>query len=411
MKKFAVAASLACLLLWPSMIFANADGDLEIFFKNYLEELFKSQPLEASRLGDHRFDGELEDLSAASRMKWRDLTKRTLIELPKKVRFKELSRDGQIDFEILQHQLKTSLWLTDNLDPYAIDPRIYGGYINESVYILLTQSTLPKETNIANCLSRMAKIPSVIAAARQNLRNPARPILDTAIRQNRGAISFYETEIFELAGQTPQLPTLKTAAESVVKRLHDYQYFLEKELAPRATGEWRLGRRKFASKLELVLDAGVGLETVRQQAQSEFDRVRGDLYVVARQLWSHYFPGQTIPPDDKSGRRETIQRVVQAISQDHGSPAELLGDARQTVGRIKDFIGSRKILTLPDPDRCQVVEMPEFRRGNSWPIWNRRRRWTRTRPVFTPSVPRPPIGPQSRFRRFSRSTIARCCKS
>jgi len=42
-----------------------------------------------------------------------------------------------------------------------------------------------------------------------------------------------------------------------------------------------------------------------------------------------------------------------------------LRDARATVDQIKRFISEKDILRLPDPDRCQVVEMPEFKRGNS----------------------------------------------
>ena len=50
---------------------------------------------------------------------------------------------------------------------------------------------------------------------------------------------------------------------------------------------------------------------------------------------------------------------------EHGQPAELIGDARATVENIKKFIREHDVLRLPEPDRCQVVEMPEFRRGNS----------------------------------------------
>jgi uncharacterized protein (DUF885 family) len=57
--------------------------------------------------------------------------------------------------------------------------------------------------------------------------------------------------------------------------------------------------------------------------------------------------------------------VIEAVGQEHGKPEELLADARATVAHIKAFIRERGILTLPDPDRCDVIEMPEFRRGNS----------------------------------------------
>jgi hypothetical protein len=50
------------------------------------------------------------------------------------------------------------------------------------------------------------------------------------------------------------------------------------------------------------------------------------------------------------------------------------------VARIKQFITAKKILTLPDPDRCQVIEMPEFQRGFSAAYLN-------PAPPFDPTAP------------------------
>ena len=43
----------------------------------------------------------------------------------------------------------------------------------------------------------------------------------------------------------------------------------------------------------------------------------------------------------------------------------MIHDARATVTRIKQFIREKNILALPEPDQCQIIEMPEFQRGNS----------------------------------------------
>ena len=147
--------------------------------------------------------------------------------------------------------------------------------------------------------------------------------------------------------------------------LEEFQIFLEGELMSRATGNWRLGRRKFGQKLERVLNLDMGAKEVLADAEVEFERVRHEMYVISRQLWSHYYPKSPLPPDDAEGRRETITRVVDAVSQEHGEPEALLADAQATVERIRTFITERDILRLPDPDRCDVIEMPEFRRGNS----------------------------------------------
>jgi uncharacterized protein (DUF885 family) len=343
----------------------EAEARLNRIFEDHLEQYFKQQPLQATRLGDHRFDHLLEDLTPKARLEWTAQVRNTLKDLPKQVDYAKLSRAGQIDFEIFKHDLETTLWLAENTHPFEEDPRVYGDYINDSIFLLLTQSTRPKETNVANCLARMALIPRVVASAKENLRNPPRPILETAIRQNRGAIEFYRKGIFEFAGETTQLDALKTGAARVAALLRDYQKFLEGELSSRATGEWRLGRKKFLRKLELVLDAGLTADQVLADAKTEFARVEREMYVIARQLWSQYFPKASLPADDTAGRRTAIRNVLEAIGQDHGRPEDLVRDAQATVERIKAFIREKDILRLPDPDRCQVIAMPEFKRGNS----------------------------------------------
>jgi uncharacterized protein (DUF885 family) len=86
---------------------------------------------------------------------------------------------------------------------------------------------------------------------------------------------------------------------------------------------------------------------------------------VAKQLWSKEFPGKALPPDDAAGRQTTIANVLAELGKDHGQPDSIVDDARKTVNKIKAFIRDKKIVTLPEPDTCKVIEMPEFQRGFS----------------------------------------------
>ena len=45
--------------------------------------------------------------------------------------------------------LKYAVWSAENDNRFAFDPRIYGEYISDSVFLLFTQSTLPRERNVA----------------------------------------------------------------------------------------------------------------------------------------------------------------------------------------------------------------------------------------------------------------------
>ncbi len=356
---------LPLILVYTAFAQPTEDEKLQVVFKDYLERHFRQQPTAATGLGDHRFDAQLDDISPEARKDWGKLARETVKNLPRQVDYKKLSRDGQIDFEIFQHDLETGIWITDNLQSFEKDPRAYGGYLNDSVYLLLAQSTLPKETNIANSIARMAQFPRIIAEAKRSLTHPSKPILETAIRQNKGAIGFYERDIFNYTGETSQQAKLKIAASKVVAELKDYQQFLEGPARARAQDNWRIGKAKFDKKFALETDTGITAEENYANAQTEFARVRTELYVISRQLWPKYFSNQVLPPDNEIGRRATITRVINAVNQEHSDVTNLVADARATVENIKSFIRAHDYVRLPDPDRCAVIEMPEFRRGNS----------------------------------------------
>jgi len=356
---------LGCLF-YAAPVWAQAeDQKLAARFKVFLDEEFRHRPLEATRAGDHRFDDRLDDISPEAHVRTKARLQKAHDELPRDIAYDKLSRDGQIDFEIWRQYLERELWLMAKTDPFAEDPRVYNNYITESVYALLTQSTEPKHVNIKNAVSRIGQIPRIVEEAKRSLKAPPKVIVETAIRQNRGAIAFFERGIYEVVGETPQLSELRPAIQKILPSLEAYQTWLERELLPRVNGEWRLGKAKFAEKLELELNAAITAEEVLQEAEAEANRVEAEMYVIARQFWHKLFPKTTMPADDEKGRRKTIRAVLDQLSNDHAEPDQLVAEARATATAIKELIRAKDILTLPEPDRCQIIEMPEFQRGNS----------------------------------------------
>lgn len=362
--------SLALLALMIPTTLTAAEPNLEdtklaAHFRSWLDGEFRRHPLFATQQGNHEYDDKLDDLSPEARKADEEILRTTLAALPKTIDYSKLSRSGQIDFEIWRHTLEFQLWLAANDNRFENDPRIYGEYISDGIFLLFTQSTLPRERNVANAAKRMAFIPKVVAAAKASLKNPPRILTEVAIKRNLGAIAFFEKEIFAIAGETPGTSELAGPAKAAVAVLKEFQTFLEKELLPRSTGEWRIGKEKFTKKLELELDAGLTADEVIAAAEAEADRVEREMWYVAKQLWSRVFPNKPVPPDDAEGRRFTVRSVLAELSKDHGKPNEIVADARKTVAEIKSFIRAKNIIALPEPDTCKVVEMPAFQRGFS----------------------------------------------
>lgn len=356
---------------------ADEDDRLEAFFRSYLERLFEQEPMTATRYGEHKFDNRLDDLSPEARAARIERDRETLARLPKEIDYTKLSRDGQIDFEILRHNLETALWLAENVRPFEEDPRLWVGYATESVYLLFTQSTLPFNQNLENAIARVREVPRVLETARKTLTNPPRVMVETALRQTDGAIDFYRphwdpkggspSSVFVVAGIPGQgeVPRLEEGAKQAVEALEAFRAFLKDEVLPRAGDNWRIGPEKFAKKLELELDAGLTADEVLAEAQAEAARVETEMAVIARLLWARMFPLEAVPPDDAEGRRAMIRRVLERIGDDRSTADTVVDDVKATADEVKAFIRRNRILDLPEPDQCRIVEMPEFLRGNS----------------------------------------------
>ena len=338
---------------------------LETWFKAYIEQVMVDEPMTATRLGDHRFDDRLEDLSPDARLMRLNRDKKALADLPQAVNYKSLKRASQVDYEILSRYLESRIWLSENFKTFEEDPRVWGEYLTESVYLPLVQSTLPKATNLKNAMKRMELIPSVVDIARKTIKNPPKAKTQTAILQTQGAIDFYSKEIYLITGRPANDAELTAKSKPIINALAKHLEFLKTEVLPRSGENWRIGRALFEKKLDYELDAGLTADEILAEAEREADRVDREMVVIARQMWAQAYPGVVIPPDDAAGRRLLVAKALAATAKNHGQPDTLVKDARATVAAITKFIREKDIMRLPSPDRCAIIEMPEFMRGNS----------------------------------------------
>ena len=369
LKPGQIAATALLVLLGACSIPAHAqnppDSKLDQWFKAYIEQVMTDEPMTATRLGDHRFDDRLEDLSTGARTRRLQRDKNALIQLPLAANYKSLSRASQVDFEILARHLESKIWHSENFRTFEEDPRVWGEYLTESVYLPLVQSTLPKETNLKNALKRMELIPGVVDIARKTIKNASRAKTQTAILQTQGAIDFYSKEIFLVTGRPANDSELTEKSKPILDALGKHLEFLKTEVLPTSGENWRIGRTLFEKKLDYEIDAGLTANEVLAEAEREALRVENEMVVIARQMWARSYPGQTIPQDDAAGRKQLVVKALAATAKKHGQPDTLVRDAQSTVAEITKFIRENDIMRLPAPDRCAIIEMPEFMRGNS----------------------------------------------
>ena len=84
---------------------SQADTQFAELSKKALDTWMQLSPVGATQIGDHRYDSELDDLSAAGQQKSLEASKALLAELDK-IDVTKLGRENQVDAAILRNQLQ-----------------------------------------------------------------------------------------------------------------------------------------------------------------------------------------------------------------------------------------------------------------------------------------------------------------
>ena len=331
-----------------------------------LEGWFQLSPVSATQIGDHRFDGELDDLSEAGRARGLEFSQGILAEL-QALDVSALSRENQVDAAILRNQLQYDIWNAQTLQGWAWDPQLYSGLAGQAIYGLMAREFAPLPERLKSATARMQKIPALLAQARANL-DPARvPKVhaETVARQNAGVLGIVDTFI------TPHLDQLdpadrqqaQTAIDGLKTAVAEHQKWLDETLVPNAKGEFRVGAEVYDQKLQFALLSSLSRAEIKQRAEAELVRVRGEMYAIAQQVLKDTAGAPELPDNPSPQQQQKAIEAAQELAYaQHPARDQVVADARVALDRATAFVREHDLVTLPDAP-VEIIEMPEFQRG------------------------------------------------
>ncbi len=120
----------------------QADAKFADLSKRWLDGWLALSPTSATQVGDHRYDAELDDYSAAGRAKSLEFSKKMLAEL-EAMDLKLLSRENQVDASVLRNQLRYDIWSWETLQAWAWDPQMYNAVAGGALYTLSRATSRP----------------------------------------------------------------------------------------------------------------------------------------------------------------------------------------------------------------------------------------------------------------------------
>ncbi|MGH8052558.1 MAG: DUF885 domain-containing protein [Stenotrophomonas sp.] len=344
----------------------QADAQFAELSKKALDTWMQLSPVGATQIGDHRFDSQLDDLSAAGQQKSLDASKALLADL-EKIDISKLGRENQVDAAILRNQLQSDIWNNETLQSWKWDPQTYNGLAGSAIYGLMAREFAPLPERLKSATARIEQIPQIFAAARTNL-DPARvPKIhaETVSKQNRGILSLVDTFIVPNIGQleAADQERLKTAIGNLTKAVEEQQTWLDNTLVPNAKGEFRIGAEKYDQKLKFSLNSSLSRAEIGERARAELSRVRTDMYGIAQVVLKDKPGAPEMPANPTDAQQQkAIEAALELAYADKPARDKVVEDAKTALDQSTEFVRKHDLMTLPDAP-VDIILMPEFQRG------------------------------------------------
>ena len=331
---------------------AGADAAYNKVAGEILTDFYKRKPSYATYLGLHEYDPQLEDYSSAA----------VTDELAAIAKFKAaleaidpagLQQANRFDREVLLGYLESSRLDAAEVRAWARDPDVYSSGITSSAYELVKRNFAPAPERLRSLISREKAMPAALAEARRNLTDVPRIYVEIAIEQLDGNQDFFRTAAVEAFADVkdPALQAeFKRVNSAVVAALGDYKAWLQRDLLPRARGNFAWGPDLYRRKLAATEMIDMPLEELLRVAEADLRRNQTVFAATAKLI------DPSRPPIE----------VLEALQTDHPPPAKLLETTQAELDALGRFMTEHHIVTIPaDAAPALVQETPPFMRATT----------------------------------------------
>ncbi len=328
---------------------ANSAPSFVALVDTYLDRFGHFHPSIAAGNGLHEHDGELEDMSAASvatEIKWQRSMRSRLNAFDPQA----LTPDERVDRRILQGVVDGWILDLDTVRTWTRNPMIYVAAVSDGVHDLVTMESAAPQVRMRHILTKLHAVPSLLAAARANVRTPPKVFVERAIAMLGGVSDLLSHDLplaFAGVDDAALRRQMMREAAAADKQLTAYQHYLQTQVMPAATASFVIGvanveaRYRAEELIDLpanrLLQIGTR-ELALKQAEFTETAARVDASRSALEVWH-------------------------AVQDDHPARGQLVPAARAVVEELFAFTNDHRLMTLPQHHDIVVAPAPDYDLG------------------------------------------------
>ncbi len=324
------------------------------FVDEYLAFLHETHPTSATFDGVHLHDDLLEDYSRQAidtRVRELGAFGRRLAAIDPAA----LTVVERVERPFLEDDIQARLFELEDIRTWERSPQLYAELLSTSLASQVLFPYAPLTERARRVLSKLRQAPRLLQAARENIKEPPGLFVKIGLETLRGTLRFVEEDLPRGLADVDDLGLLSDLADATTEAadaLRGYIEHLEREVAPRARGAFRLGRERFEQKLRL-----------EEGMTTPSDRL---LAIAMRELHATQDAFRREAGRLDGGDPHEVWRRLKA---DHPPVGALVSTAREQVNELLDFIRRRDLVSVPGGETVVVAASPRFYRWTFASMW------------------------------------------
>ncbi|MDP3675027.1 MAG: DUF885 domain-containing protein [Novosphingobium sp.] len=345
---------------------SRADQQFATLAARYIASLTRLSPVEATGLGEHRYDDRLPDITAGGRAA-RETEWRAILGELAHVDRSRLSRDNQVDFALLDNELRYKLWSNDRLQEWAWDTQGYNDTAGSALYRLAARDFAPWPVRLRSATARMEALPGFFAETRRQLVPARVPKIwaETLARQNPGIVQIVEDMLVPQAGALTgaERTRFDAALAGLKTAVAEHQRWIDGTLVPQARGEARLGAQVYDEKMRFALQSDLTRPELKARALAAKAEARAEMYRLAREVLAGRAGAPPLPAEPSASQQQAGIEAALALSYAVRPNRDRLEQrARETLAQATEFVRRKGFIRMPDGP-VKIITMPKFQQG------------------------------------------------
>jgi len=373
MKKLLIGFPILALIFASlGLVFSQQNPEDTKFQKaldTYFDEMWKFYPTAATSAGYFKYNDKLEDLGAKNIEKRHESLDLYNQEFVAKIDRTKLSLDRQIEHDMMRDALDLEFLKHESLLPWDYNPIFYNEIFIACIQSLLIKEFAPLDARLKSVAERLKQLPSLVKQAKEDLKTPPQIYTEIAIKQFPGIIDFYRNELPKYIETSAPEIKAKIQAETsrTIAALEEYQRYLQNELLPKSTGNFRLGEQAHLRLLRLTTQGTLPLEEISARAKADYNNIRREMAMVSMPFYRIMYPNINMEQlstqyNEEQLRNIFIKGVFDKIKAKHVAKDEFINQVKTSVDAIKSFLLQNLLIVLPE-ENLNIEPMPLYFTG------------------------------------------------